>query len=250
MLTEERYRIIIQRLQESGVVKLQELVTLLEASESTIRRDLVDLEERGLLKRIHGGASLPGHKLPEQGLEEKSSRNIHEKSKIASLAAMQVKDGEYIYIDAGTTTLAMIPLISARGVTVVTNGLSHIEALADQQIDSYLLGGKMKTRTRAVIGSIALQNMEHFRFDRCFLGTNGADVQMGYTTPDPEEALIKRRAHQLSSASYVLADASKFGEVSFAKVLEVQEAALITDRMPEAWRESFANKTKIIEGSQ
>lgn len=80
MLTEERYRIILERLQERGVVKLQELVELLGASESTVRRDLIDLEERRMLKRIHGGAALPGDKMLEPGMDEKSSKNIQEKT--------------------------------------------------------------------------------------------------------------------------------------------------------------------------
>lgn len=250
MLTEERYRIILQRLQERGVVKLQELVELLDASESTVRRDLIDLEERQLLKRIHGGASLPTDKTLEPGMDEKSFRNIQEKNIIAKLAAEQVKDGESIYLDAGTTTLAIIPFIKANNITVVTNGLSHIEALVSQRIKSYLLGGMMKIHTKAVIGSIALQNMDNFRFDRCFLGTNGVDAEMGYTTPDPEEALIKRRAHQLSATSYVLADSSKIGEVTFAKLLDLNEATLITESLPEPWRKVISQKTKIIEGSR
>jgi DeoR family fructose operon transcriptional repressor len=106
----------------------------------------------------------------------------------------------------------------------------------------------MKIHTTAVIGSIALQNLDNFRFDKCFLGTNGVDMEMGYTTPDPEEALIKRRAHQLSGKTYVLADSSKIGEVTFAKLFELKEAILITESMPERSRRSIAQKTKIIEG--
>ena len=131
---------------------------------------------------------------------------------------------------------------------MVTNGLSHIEALVSKRIKSYLLGGMMKIHTKAVIGSIALQNMDNFRFDRCFLGTNGVDVEMGYTTPDPE-ALIKRRAHQLSASSYVLADSSKIGEVSFAKLLDLNDATLITESLSESWKKAISQKTKIIEGS-
>lgn len=146
-------------------------------------------------------------------MEEKTFKNIQQKTTIARLAAQEIENGECIYLDAGTTTLAMIPFIEAKDVTVVTNGLSHVEALVSKRIRSYLLGGMMKIHTKAVIGSIALQNMDNFRFDKCFLGSNGVDPEMGYTTPDPEEALIKRRAHQLSGKSYVLADSSKIGKL-------------------------------------
>lgn len=249
MLTEERYRLILQRLQEKGVVKLQELVELLQASESTVRRDLIDLEGQRQLKRVHGGAALPGQKGLEPGMDEKTSKNIQQKNRIARLAAAEVREGECIYLDAGTTTLAMIPYLTADNITVVTNGLSHVESLVGNQIRSYLLGGMMKSHTKAVIGSIALQNMDNFRFDKCFLGTNGVDPKLGYTTPDPEEALIKRRAHELSAQTYVLADSSKFGEVTFAKLFDLSEAVLITDTVPERMRTPISKKTKIIEGS-
>ncbi|CAH1215368.1 MULTISPECIES: DeoR/GlpR family DNA-binding transcription regulator [Paenibacillus] len=248
MLTEERHAAIIERLHQRGIVKLQELVEVLGASESTIRRDLIDLENRQVLKRIHGGASLMNEKALEPGMEEKTSKNIQQKMMIARLAAQEIKNGECIYLDAGTTTLAIIPFIEATDVTVVTNGLSHVEALVGKRIRSYLLGGMMKMHTKAVIGSIALQNMDHFRFDKCFLGTNGVDPEMGYTTPDPEEAMVKRRAHQLSGKSYVLADSSKIGEITFAKLFDLEEADLITEQMPEHWRNAIAQKTKIIEG--
>ncbi|MGG6310222.1 DeoR/GlpR family DNA-binding transcription regulator [Paenibacillus macerans] len=248
MLTEERYELIIKRLQERGVVKLQELVELLDASESTVRRDLVDLEDRKLLKRIHGGATLVNQKRWEPGIEEKTFKNIQQKNLIARLAANQLVDGECIYLDAGTTTLAMISFIEAKDVTVVTNGLSHVEALVSKNIRSYLLGGMMKMHTKAVIGSIALQNMDNFRFDKCFLGTNGVDAEMGYTTPDPEEALIKRRAHQLSGRTYVLADSSKIGDIAFAKLFDLEEAVLITESLPDSWRGPITEKTKVIKG--
>lgn len=249
MLTEERYALILERLQAQGVVKLQELVDSLGASESTIRRDLVDLENRQLLRRIHGGASLLNSKGQEPGMEEKTFKNIQEKSVIARLAAQQIRDGDCIYLDAGTTTLAMISAIEAKDVTVVSNGLSHVEALVGKQIRSYLLGGMMKAHTKAVIGSVALQNLENFRFDKCFLGTNGVDPKLGFTTPDPEEALIKRRAHQLSAKTFVLADSSKIGEVTFTKLFDVNEAVLITDTVPSNWKKPLLEKTKIIEGS-
>jgi DeoR family fructose operon transcriptional repressor len=174
--------------------------------------------------------------------------NVQQKNEIARLAAAQFSDGDCVYLDAGTTTLAVIPYITAADITVVTNGLSHVEALVSKRIRSYLLGGMMKIHTKAVIGSMALQNLDNFRFDKCFLGTNGVDPEMGYTTPDPEEAMIKRRAHQLSAKTYVLADASKIGEISFAKLFDLSEATLITEALPELWRPSVTQKTNIIEG--
>ncbi|WP_178021763.1 DeoR/GlpR family DNA-binding transcription regulator [uncultured Paenibacillus sp.] len=249
MLTEERYRRILRRLQEKGIVKLQELCTLLEASESTVRRDLADLEERGLLRRVHGGAALPAMSGElEPGMAEKSAVNVPQKQKIAEMASDLVRSGEAIYLDAGTTTLAMIPYLKGKPITVVTNGLPQLDALLEADIPSYLLGGLAKKRTKAVVGSLAQENLAHFRFDRCFLGANGVHPESGFTTPDPEEAALKRRACERSSQAYVLADSSKIGSVAFAMMLELERATLITEHVPERWRKPIMELTNLIGG--
>lgn len=249
MLTEERHRRILRRLQEVGTVKLQELCVLLEASESTVRRDLADLEEQGLLRRVHGGATLP---LMAGGLEpgmaEKSAVNLAQKQQIAEMASGLVRSGEAIYLDAGTTTLAMIPYLRGKSITVVTNGLPQIEALLEADIPSYLLGGQAKKNTKALVGSLAVEHLGRFRFDRCFLGANGVHPDVGYTTPDPEEASLKCRASELSSFTYVLADSSKIGNIAFVQMMELERAALVTEHVPERWRKPIEEKTNLIGG--
>ncbi|MCH1640918.1 DeoR/GlpR family DNA-binding transcription regulator [Paenibacillus timonensis] len=249
MLNEERYRRILRRLQEKGIVKLQELCTLLEASESTVRRDLADLEERGLLRRVHGGAALPAMSGGlEPGMAEKSAVNVPQKQKIAELASGLVRGGEAIYLDAGTTTLAMIPFLKGKSITVVTNGLPQMDALLEADIPSYLLGGLAKKSTKALVGSLALDNLDRFRFDRCFLGTNGVHPDAGYTTPDPEEAALKRRASELSSLTYMLADSSKIGNVAFTRIMGLEQATLIAEQVPERWRKPIEDMTNLIGG--
>lgn len=249
MLTEERHRRIMRRLQEAGTLKLQELCVMLEASESTVRRDLADLEEQGLLRRVHGGATLP--MIPgglEPGMAEKSAVHLPQKQQIAEMASDLVRNGEAIYLDAGTTTLAMIPYLRGKSITVVTNGLPQVEALLEADIPVYLLGGLGKKRTKALIGNLALEQLTHFRFDRCFLGANGVHPEAGYTTPDPEEAALKRRANEQSSLTYVLADSSKIGNVAFAKMFELERAVLITEQVPERWRKPISEMTNLIGG--
>ncbi|WP_350346581.1 DeoR/GlpR family DNA-binding transcription regulator [Heyndrickxia faecalis] len=246
MLAEERYQIILRHLQEKHIVKVQELVNLLNASESTVRRDLQDLEAMNLLRRIHGGASLLQRRSEEPDMETKTLKNVQQKRIIAQLAAKMINDNDCIYLDAGTTTLEMIPYIEGNNVIVVTNGLPHVEALVEKKIKSYLLGGMMKRTTRAVIGSVAMQTLNSFRFDKAFLGANGVDPEMGFTTPDPEEALIKRRAKELSEQCYVLADSSKFQEVAFCKMFDISEASIITDELPDSLKSSILSKTKVV----
>lgn len=229
MLTPERHQLILSLLKEHGVVKLQELVERTNSSESTIRRDLVLLENENKLRRVHGGASLVQGSRTEPTYIEKADKNMKEKRAIAKYASQLIRDGDSIYLDAGTTTLQMIPFLKQEGITVVTNGVNLIEPLLEKGIATYLIGGIVKPQTKALIGSRALSSLNLYRFDKCFLGVNGIDVKFGFTTPDPEEALIKQTAMSLSKDAYVLADHSKFNEVSFSKVSSLTDAILITD---------------------
>ncbi|MGD6804211.1 DeoR/GlpR transcriptional regulator [Rossellomorea vietnamensis] len=233
MLTPERQLIILSLLKEKGVVKLQELVEETNASESTIRRDLIQLEEQRKLKRVHGGASLLQGKRTEPSLTEKTFKNLQDKINIAKAAASFIQDGDSIFLDAGTTTQQMISFLEQKKLTVVTNGITLVDPLLEKGITTYLLGGMVKGSTRAIIGRSALDTLKTYRFDKCFIGTNGVDVDFGYTTPDPEEALIKQVAIELSQEGYVLADQSKIGEVSFSKIADLEEAVLVTNQDSE-----------------
>lgn len=234
-------------LKKQGAVKVQELALSTGASESTIRRDLDQLEQQHLLKRVHGGAALLQAKGLEHPLQEKTARFTQDKKDIAFWAVSMVEPGNCIYLDAGSTTLEMIPALAGKQVTVVTNGMTHLELLVEYDITSYVLGGKMKPSTRALIGAIALEGIRHYRFDQCFLGTNGIHPELGYTTPDPEEAILKRTAIQLSSQSFVLADPSKLSEVSFAKIADLNAASLITLPLSPETKEIYAKETYVFE---
>ncbi|MDQ0163380.1 DeoR/GlpR family DNA-binding transcription regulator [Aeribacillus alveayuensis] len=231
MLTEERHQMILDLLKEKEIVKIQELVEATNASESTIRRDLTQLEKAKFLKRVHGGATKLKGKLSEPDVKEKSLKNIEAKKAIAKFAAEMIEDEDCIYIDAGTTTLQLIDYLpNDKEIVVVTNGLTHIEPLLTRGIKTYLLGGYVKPRTGALIGRGAMSSIEQYRFDKCFLGVNGIHKELGFTTPDPDEAFIKSKALQLSREGFVLADESKFNEISFSKIANIQEATIITNQ--------------------
>lgn len=245
MLTAERHSIIIQLLNEKHSIKIQDIIKATAASESTIRRDLTDLEAQGKLVRIHGGAILPERKLQEFSLKEKSTKNLHEKTKIAQLAACLVDEGDCLFIDAGTTTLQLIPYLKDKDIVVVTNGLSHVEALIKHGIPTYITGGHIKAKTGALIGAQTVQSISNYRFDKCFLGVNGFHIELGYTTPDPEEAMVKKTAHRHALQTFVLADHSKKNKVSFAKIISLQEAALLTDKLSLEEIEQFEKQTTL-----
>ena len=247
MLTEERHRLILELLEEERMVHSQKLMELLAVSESTIRRDLSQLEEQGLLVRVHGGAKRRYTLADEQNVQEKSFKNSQEKQEIAKLAASLIEDGDVVFLDAGTTTVQMIPFIQSKNITVVTNGLVHATSLMEMGISTFLIGGRIKKKTQAVIGPAAAAHLEQYCFTKVFLGMNGVDFTFGYTTPDEEEAIIKRLALSLGSKCYVLADYTKISQVSFCKVADLTEATLITNVLDEPRHTRYQTLTTVLE---
>ncbi|GGA92826.1 DeoR/GlpR family DNA-binding transcription regulator [Ornithinibacillus halotolerans] len=229
MLTEERHSFILNELKRSGIVKTQAIMKALNCSESTIRRDLDHLEKAGFLTRVHGGAKRIYKIDKELSIQEKTFKNIQEKQKIAKLAASLLNDQDVIFLDAGTTTLAFIDYIQVGDITVVTNGIQHAALLVEKQIKTILLGGTIKFSTKAMIGSMSLRHLEEYRFNKAFIGINGIDQEFGCTTPDPEEAAIKKLAIQQSATSYLLADETKWNKVNFAKVCDISDVTIITN---------------------
>jgi len=245
MLTNERHAYILKKLEKKQTVKIQELVDETAASESTIRRDLTELESQQKLERVFGGAILTGHNLKEQSLTEKSTQNLSEKIQVAQAAAELVKEGDSVYLDAGTTTFQMIPFLMNKDLVVVTNGLTLVDTLNEYGIKTYLTGGLYKSKTSAFVGSQTAQAMRSYRFDICFLGVNGLHEEYGYTTPDPEESAIKQLASSLSRKTFVLADHSKIHQVSFAKIMDLENAMLIIDSIPKETLDIFRKKTSV-----
>ncbi|MGL4697530.1 DeoR/GlpR family DNA-binding transcription regulator [Enterococcus larvae] len=247
MLTEERHKKIMDLLSQESIVKSQELSAALNASESTIRRDLQELEKAGLLERVHGGAKIKSDLGTEQSMNEKSIKNIQEKQAIAKAAAETVHEGDVIYLDAGTTTLEMIPYLADKDITAVTNSVHHAAKLIDLNINTIILGGTLKLSTKAIIGSTSMEQLKQFRFNKVFMGMNGIHPEFGLTTPDPEEAALKRLAIHHAEHAFVLADHSKLNKVSFTKVADVQQVTLLVDACPKELLNELQQKTTIKE---
>ncbi|MBL3717192.1 DeoR family transcriptional regulator [Lactococcus garvieae] len=233
MLATERKEKILALLKEQKTATLEELTAITGASVSTLRRDLNELEEEHFLRRVHGGAALQQGLSEELSIFEKSSKNVQEKEKIAALAFEKIKEGDIIYLDAGTTVAPLYHLLNQSGkrVTIVTNSISHLPKLTSENLIVYLLGGRVKRQTDAIIGSSAIAQLSTYRFNLAFIGANAFDKELGAMTPDSEEAAIKAQAIHQSSTSYLLLDSSKIGQTSFVKFAESDQIKLITEKL-------------------
>lgn len=246
MLKSERKQVIMSKIDESQFVTLDSLVTELETSESTVRRDLDELEEEGKLRRVHGGAELTHSLQEELSNQEKAIKNIQEKSAIAQVAADLIGSNEVIFIDAGTTTELLLEHLNQSNLTVVTNSIHHATKLVDRNIKTIVIGGFVKHSTDASIGQIALNQIKQMTVDKAFIGMNGID-EAYLTTPDLEEAAIKKAIIDNSRQTIVLADSFKIGQVAFAKVGPIERVTLVTTRSSASLLQKIKRKTKVIE---
>lgn len=234
MLTEQRQAMILELLEKQKSITVFEIKKLLDISESTIRRDLNQLDKEGKLQKVFGGAVALDNEVTskELSVSQKIMVNEEQKRRIAGYAVSLLEPSDYVYLDAGTTTGYMIDYINCPGVTFVTNAVDHARRLAGIGYAVILVGGTLKGKTEAVVGSQAILTIEQFHFSKGFFGVNGIRKDYGYMTPDRAEALVKKTAFEHCNQPYILADASKFDEVSPVTFAPFLKAKVITERIP------------------
>ena len=234
MLVGERRRRIIELLASHERAQVGELAARFSVSESTIRRDLQLLSENGVLERTHGGALQPSRFEPSFGQKETESRQ--EKLAVAREAMRLIEQGQTIFLDAGTTTLELARLLPPRrDITVATNSVPIAAELANR-VRLILTGGAVKELTLALTGPMAERSIEQMHVDIAFVGMNGVSASAGLTTPTLEEAATKAKMIASARLAVVLADSTKLGVVTFARVAGLDEVDLIItdERAPAA----------------
>lgn len=235
-LAAERMERIREALRRRRVMRVDELCAELGASPATIRRDLAELDQKGLVRRVHGGAMCPERQVEELVFDDKAAIAAPEKQRIAEAALAYIKPGDHVYLDGGSTVLALARLlIDMEGITVVTNSLRVASLFSARGPDVILVGGELRRLSQTFVGPLTRALLDPLRVDTAFMGTIGIASDAGVTTTDPREAftkeLVSRRAHQV----VLLADGSKLGKVAFARVSEAGAVAvLITDRAADA----------------
>lgn len=231
-LARQRQAYILQRVREDGAVRVADLVDVLGVSDMTIRRDLGELHERGLIEKVHGGAAAPDSALFEPGFGAKSELMQAEKAAIADAAMALVQSGTAIGISAGTTTYGLAErLVDIPGLTVVTNSIPvadvlHTEGRSDQTI---ILSGGVRTRSDALVGPFAVEVIRSLHVDMVFMGVHGMDGR-GFTTPNILEAETDRALIDAGRRLIVLADHTKWGVIGISSIARLDQAdTLITD---------------------
>lgn len=239
----ERERKILEKLDRDGYVKTGELSKELSCAEITLRRDLNDLDRRGLLKRIHGGAVKTGSNFVHNNVKEALYRNLYEKMKIAKIAYNCIGDGETILIDDASTCIHMASMITGnmeKHLKIITNSIILAEKLLDySHVELTLIGGSVARNLAATEGAMAFSQLGQLSADKAFIGVNGIDLEEGITLTGYPQLKIKQKMMEVSRETYILADSSKFGQTYMSFLCPIDRpVAIVTD--PKADREFCA----------
>lgn len=222
-----------------GFVTVAETASEFDVSEMTIRRDLAQLESRGVVERSHGGAAsvreqvIDGLDADEPPFNARRHKNAGSKSRIVDTAIGLIRPGEAVGIDSGTTTLLLAERLADHiGLHVFTNNLRAAGALAESNNQVYVLGGRISREERSVVGPVASSQIRQFWLDRVFIGVSGL-IEEGIFDYTVEESEVKRAFIARAAEVVLLCDASKFRRRSLAKVCDLSQIdVLVTDAPP------------------
>jgi len=241
---EERLEKIIALLEKEDRLVTKNLPEILNTTSVTIRKDIAILEQRGLLKRTHGGAIKPRKLFHGLALNEKEKLNLEEKIRIAKKAAKLIFEGDTIILDSGSTTSFIAKEIKQmKGITVITNAINIVSILLNSDIDVILIGGSLIKETSTLVGPLADDVLRKISADKLFIGVDGIDFEVGLTTPNILEANTSRVMMEMSGEIILVVDASKFGRRSLGVISKVSEvnSIITTKKLSENELKKFAD---------
>lgn len=248
MQAKERREAIVQVVHQHGPTTVAELVGRLGLSEATIRRDLVKLDDAGLLKRVHGGARPVD--VHDDIYADLVDRQAEPKEAIARAAAARIADGQSVLLDIGTTVGRVARHLRGRPITVITRNLAVFAELADDTVvDLVLLGGTVRPAHRSLVGYLTEESLRQLRADLLLLGTSGVRPSGQSVDTVADEVPVKRAMITAADEVVLLADASKFPGSGTAAVCDVNAyRRLVTDAPPgEATRATLAQHGVDLE---
>jgi DeoR/GlpR family transcriptional regulator of sugar metabolism len=229
MMSEERRTQILQIVRSKGRAKVNELAHRFSTSAVTIRNDLNELHQRGLVLRSHGGAVLPETILRESPVNERLKSHVDEKRRIGAVAASLIQDGETIILDSGTTTLEIARQIkNKQGLQVITNGVNVAAELLDARgVQTFIVGGTVRGDSASIVGRSTEELFEQFSADKLFLSGAGCDPGFGVSGANVDETMVNRAMLRISREIILVADASKFSKRSMARIAPFSEIDIV-----------------------
>lgn len=256
MFAEERRIRICEMLNEKNTVQLGELAALFQTSTETIRRDLLDLERKGCLQRIHGGAISVSRMVRVKELSQRISEFQDRKRELSGYAAEMIQEGDTIAVDSGSTAIAFIREVAGRfgNLTVVTHSLDVTEILRNfPDIQTILCGGRYLPAENAFYGDFTLDMLNRLHVDKAFLFPSAISVRGGIMDYNYELLQIQRNYLKISDRIFFLADSSKFEKSARLKLDDLHpEYTVVTDSFLSDEVFSFyeENNVKIIRGKE
>ena len=252
-LAEQRFQRIRSFLKQRDVVSVDELCRELGVSAATVRRDLAELDARGQVRRVHGGAVNAETRLDENVFDDKTLIATEQKNQIAAEALKLIDPKDSIYLDGGSTTMALARmLLDMSKLTVVTNSLRVATTLSSAGPRLIVVGGEFRRISQTIVGSMSRSILEDLYINKAFMGTMGLREGV-MTTTDPAEALTKETVISRAKQIIVLADSSKCGVDSFVRfgVLSSGMTLITDDGVSISDRTNFVKKgIKVITGQQ
>lgn len=246
MLVEQRYQMILDLMKSTGTgsVQVSQLKKRLDVSPETIRRDLENMENQGLIRRTRGGAFLNEEEDRENGSNRyqpfglRGLENMESKNEIGEFAVTFIKEGQSIALDSGTTAFALARAVKNRfkNLTVVTNSMAIANELADAKgISLIVTGGVYRPEEAAFVSDMAGLIFSKLNIDIFFLTTCGISVERGVTYQRMDEIMVQEKMMEASSETIVIADSSKLGVNSLVKMCDIDRISMvITDSSAEA----------------
>lgn len=229
-------------LEEQNTISINRLCEIFNVSKNTIRRDIVELEKRGTIKKVYGGIMRNQTNIPEP-FAAREIKNKAKKKQLAKLAANLVNDNDIIYIDSGTTTMHMVPyLADKKNLTILTANVYVInEAFHYPQMNVIATGGSLYRPSNAFTGASVLQFLKDFNISKCFLAATGISLENGATNASPMEGDIKKYLTKHSKVKILLVDSTKINQVSLVTFSPLKDMDyIISDKkMPEEYEAYF-----------
>jgi DeoR family myo-inositol catabolism operon transcriptional repressor len=245
MIKTQRINQIKEYVYEHESVSLDELVEHFGVSKNTIRRDIQQLVDSGVLKKVYGGVSVNHSKLVV--FNERKDQNLTKKKEIGRLAAEFVEDGDVIFIDSGTTTLEMLPYIKSKHLTVITNNFDFIyEAKPYPSLTIFSTGGIFERKTNSFVGFQSVEPLQRYNINKAFIASTGISVENGVTNSSPLETEIKNTVVKKSLKVFLLIDDSKFDKSALTTFCSLSDIDyIVTNSKPSEKYNQYALQHQI-----